>query len=55
MEIALVETGFVIISYAATFGGIAVLVVAMFRRARSLASGCRQRTARGPEPAPDAR
>jgi hypothetical protein len=32
-----VETSFVIISYVATFGGIGVLVLAMFRRARSLA------------------
>jgi CcmD family protein len=31
------ETGFVITSYVATFVGIGVLVVAMFRRARSLA------------------
>ena len=31
------ETSFVIISYVATFGGIGVLVLAMFRRARSLA------------------
>ena len=32
------ETAFVIISYVATFGGIAALVVAMFRRARTLAA-----------------
>jgi hypothetical protein len=32
-----VETSFVIISYVATFGGIGVLVAAMFRRARGLA------------------
>ena len=31
------ETRFVVISYLATFGGIGVLVVAMLRRARSLA------------------
>ena len=31
------ETSFVIISYVATFGGIGVLIVAMLRRARSLA------------------
>ena len=31
------ETSFVIISYVATFGGIGVLVLAMLRRARSLA------------------
>ena len=31
------ETGFVIVSYVATFGGIGVLVLAMFRRARMLA------------------
>ena len=31
------ETQFVIVSYIATFGGIGVLVVAMLRRARSLA------------------
>ena len=31
------ETTFVIISYVTTFGGIGVLVAAMFRRARSLA------------------
>jgi hypothetical protein len=31
------ETSFVIICYVATFGGIGVLVVAMLRRARSLA------------------
>jgi hypothetical protein len=31
------ETQFVIVSYVATFGGIGVLVVAMLRRARSLA------------------
>jgi hypothetical protein len=33
----LMETRFVIISYIATFGGIGVLVAAMFRRARVLA------------------
>ena len=32
------ETQFVIVSYIATFGGIGVLVVAMLRRARSLAN-----------------
>jgi hypothetical protein len=32
------ETGFVIVSYVATFGGIGVLVWAMFRRARALAT-----------------
>ncbi|MEO7371951.1 MAG: hypothetical protein ABI949_12590 [Ilumatobacteraceae bacterium] len=32
------ETGFVIVSYVATFGGIGLLVAAMFRRARALAS-----------------
>jgi hypothetical protein len=32
-----VETSFVIVSYVATFGGVGVLAVAMFRRARSLA------------------
>ena len=31
------ETGFVILSYLATFGGIAILVAAMMRRARNLA------------------
>ena len=31
------ETGFVAVSYVATFGGIAALVLVMFRRARSLA------------------
>ena len=31
------ETSFVIISYVATFGGIGLLVAAMFHRARSLA------------------
>lgn len=31
------ETSFVIISYIATFGGVGVLVLAMFRRARTLA------------------
>ncbi len=31
------ETGFVIVSYVATFGGIGVLSLAMFRRARALA------------------
>ena len=31
------ETQFVVVSYIATFGGIGVLVVAMLRRARSLA------------------
>ena len=31
------ETGFVITSYVATFGGIGVLVAIMFRRARALA------------------
>lgn len=31
------ETGFVIVSYVATFGGIGVLVWAMFRLARALA------------------
>jgi hypothetical protein len=32
-----VETGFVTLSYIVTFGGIAVLVAAMMRRARTLA------------------
>jgi hypothetical protein len=32
-----VETRFVVISYIATFGGVGVLIVAMFRRARALA------------------
>jgi hypothetical protein len=32
-----VETGFVIVSYVATFGGVALLTMAMFRRARTLA------------------
>jgi hypothetical protein len=32
-----VETTFVIICYVATFGGIGVLAMAMFRRARTLA------------------
>jgi hypothetical protein len=32
-----VETSFVIISYVATFGGVGILVLAMFRRARTLA------------------
>ena len=31
------ETGFVILSYVATFGGVGVLTLAMFRRARILA------------------
>jgi hypothetical protein len=31
------ETSFVVISYVATFGGIGVLILAMLRRARSLA------------------
>ena len=31
------ETQFVVVSYIATFGGIGVLVVALLRRARSLA------------------
>ncbi len=31
------ETGFVIVSYVATFGGIGVLSLVMFRRARALA------------------
>jgi hypothetical protein len=31
------ETGFVILSYVATFGGVGVLTLAMFRRARALA------------------
>ena len=31
------ETTFVIISYVATFGGVGILVAAMFRRARALA------------------
>jgi hypothetical protein len=31
-----VETSFVILSYVVTFGGIALLVAAMMRRARSL-------------------
>jgi hypothetical protein len=31
------ETGFVIVSYVVTFGGIGLLVLMMFRRARSLA------------------
>ena len=31
------ETGFVIVSYVATFGGTGVLVLAMLRRARALA------------------
>lgn len=31
------ETGFVIVSYIATFGGIGMLVVVMLRRARALA------------------
>jgi len=33
-----VETGFVILSYVVTFGGIGILVAAMMRRARSLAA-----------------
>jgi hypothetical protein len=32
-----VETGFVIVSYVATFGGVALLATLMFRRARVLA------------------
>lgn len=32
------ETGFVIVSYVATFGGIGALVLLMFRRARALAA-----------------
>ena len=32
------ETGFVVLSYIATFGGIAILVAAMMRRARSLSA-----------------
>lgn len=32
------ETGFVILSYVVTFGGIAILVAAMMRRARSLSA-----------------
>jgi hypothetical protein len=32
-----VETGFVIVSYVATFGGVGLLVLMMFRRARVLA------------------
>ncbi len=31
------QTAFVIVCYVATFGGIGLLVAAMFRRARSLA------------------
>ena len=31
------ETGFVIVSYVATFGGVGLLTLAMFRRARVLA------------------
>ena len=31
------ETSFVIVSYVATFAGISVLILAMLRRARSLA------------------
>ncbi len=32
------ETSFVIISYVATFGGVGLLALAMFRRARTLAA-----------------
>src|SRR3954447_17737287 len=35
---ALMETGFVILSYVVTFGGIAILVAAMMRRARGLSA-----------------
>ena len=48
------ETGFVIISYVATFGGIGVLGRGRCSggRARS-PSDCRRKTDRGPEPSPD--
>jgi hypothetical protein len=32
------ETGFVIVSYVATFGGVGLLILAMFKRARTLAA-----------------
>ena len=32
------ETGFVIVCYVATFGGVGALVFAMFKRARTLAA-----------------